>query len=113
MDPLNVYDQYFEAECEFNGTMRHAAQVMLIATSQSGRIKYEVGVNFFPHEDPEDFRISYDAYQSLEVYEAAGRRSKKREEVFMQSLRENADALASEMGGKIFWDRPLNEARRA
>ena len=113
MDPLNVYDQYFEAECDCNGRMRHAAQVKLIATSQSGRISYDIEVVFFPHEAADDYMITYDAIFSENVYDAPGRRSKKREAEIMGTLREKADAIAAGHGGTIFWDRPLNEARRA
>ena len=42
MATVNVYLQYFAAECTFNGVERRAASVMLIATSEEGQIKYEV-----------------------------------------------------------------------
>ena len=113
MEPINVYDQYFEAECEFNGVPRHAVRALLVADSHDRRIRYDVALSFFPHEDPEDFRITYDAYFERNVYDASGRRSKKREAEIMETFREVADSLASENGGKVFWDRPLNDARRA
>ena len=111
MATVNVYLQYFAAECTFNGVERRAASVMLIATSEDGRIKYEVAVSFFPHVSEDDFAISYDAYFSKVVFEAPGRRSKKREQQFMEIIQE-ADLLADEANGKIFWDKPLIEARR-
>ena len=40
MATVNVDLQYFAAECTFNGVVRHAASVMLIATSEEGLIKY-------------------------------------------------------------------------
>ena len=73
------------------GVERHAASVMLIATSEEGRIKYEVAVNFFPHTAEDDFAVSYDAYFSEVVYEAAGRRSKKREKEILERIASIAD----------------------
>ena len=112
MATVNVYLQYFAAECTFNGVERHAASVMLIATSEEGRIKYEVAVSFFPHVSEDDFAISYDAYFSKMVFEAPGRRSKKREVQLMETLQTEADSLADEANGKIYWNKPLIEARR-
>ena len=108
---LNVYEQYFAAELVANGVPRHAVLVMLIADSEAGQIRYEVAVTFFPHNDEEDYAISYDAYFSKVVYEAKGRRSKKREQVLMEELRDRIDELAHEVGGVVFWDQPLREAR--
>ena len=96
----------------FNGVERRAASVMLIATSEEGRIKYEVAVSFFPHVSEDDFAVSYDTYFSKVLFEAPGRRSKKREQQFMEIIQEEADSLAGEANGKIFWDKPLIEARR-
>ncbi|MBR4756277.1 MAG: hypothetical protein IK076_04980 [Bacteroidales bacterium] len=112
MATINVYEQYFEAEGSFGGVERRAAAVMLVSDSEAGRIKYELAVSFFPHRTEDDFAISYDAYFSKVLYEASGRRSRKREEQFMESLRDEADTIASESGGRIFWDKPLIEARR-
>ena len=112
MATVNVYLQYFAAECTFIGVECHAASVMLIATSEEGRIKYEVAVSFFPHVSDEDYAISYDAYFSKVLFEAKGRRSKKREQQLMETIQQEADSLADETNGKIFWDKPLIEARR-
>ena len=112
MATVNVYLQYFAAECTFNGVERRAASMMLIATSAEGRIKYEVAVSFFPHITEDDFSVSYDAYFSKVLFEAPGRRSKKREQQFMKTMQEEANSLADEANGKIFWDKPLIEARR-
>ena len=112
MSPINVYEQYFSAELEFNGVPRCAALVMLIATSEEGRIKYEAAVTFFPHRDEEDFAVSYDAYFSKVLFEAKGRRSKKREEALLQEFQQHIDELAQEAGGTVHWDKPLREARR-
>lgn len=60
----------------------------------------------------DDFAVSYDAYFYKVVFEAPGRRSKKREQQFMEIIQEEADSLADEANGKIFWDKPLIEARR-
>ena len=112
MATINVYQQYFAAKCKFYGFERHGASVMLIATSEEGQIKYEVAVSFFPHVSDDEFAISYDAYFSNVLYEAKGRRSKKREQELMESIQTEADSLANEANGKIFWDKPLIEARR-
>jgi hypothetical protein len=111
MATINVYQQYFAAECTYNGVDRHASAVTLIATSEDGQIRYEVAVSFFPHVSDDDFAISYDAYFSKLLYEAKGRRSKKREQQLMEILHDESDSLATEANGVIFWDRPLIEAR--
>ena len=110
MKVIDVYKQYFEAECVYNEVPRKGVVVTLTATSDCGQIKYEVGISFFPHRDEEDYGISYDAYASKVIYEAKGRRSKKREAEFLPKVREYADALALEMNGTILWDKPLREA---
>ena len=111
MKVIDVYKQYISADCVYNEVQRNGVVVTLTATSDSGMIKYEVGLSFFPHRDAEDFGISYDAYASKEIYNAKGRRSKKKEAVFMEQLKEHADALAAELGGTIFWDKPLRDAQ--
>lgn len=108
---INVFEQYLKAEAEFNGVPRHGALVMLIADSDAGNIRYEAAVTFFPHNDEEDFAVSYDAYLSKVLYEAAGRRSKKREQALMAEFRQHIDELAETIGGKVFWNQPLREAR--
>ena len=112
MATVNVYQQYFAAECTFNGVERRAVSVMFVATSEEGQIKYEVAVTFFPHATEDDFGISYDAYFSKVVYDAPGRRSKKREQQLLDAIQEEANMLAAVASGKIYWDRPLIEARR-
>ena len=112
MATLNVYEQYFSAEAEYNGVTRHAALVMLIADSEAGHIRYEAAVNFFPHNEEDDFAVSYDAYFSKVLYEAAGRRSKKREQALMEEFRQHIDELAETIGGKVLWEQPLREERR-
>ena len=109
---INVYEQYFAAELVANGVPRHAALVMLIADSEAGNIRYEAAVTFFPHNDEEDFAVSYDACFSKVVYESKGRRSKKREQALLDELRSHIDELAREVGGMVYWDQPLGEARR-
>lgn len=110
MKVIDVYKQYFEAECVYNDVPRKGVVVTLTATSDCGEIKYEVGLSFFPHRDEEDYGISYDAYGSKEIYNARGRRSKKREAEFLPKVQEYADVIAGEMNGKVFWDKPLREA---
>ena len=109
---FNVYEQYFEADAVYNEVPRHAAKVMLIALSEQGAVRYEAAATFFPHNDPEDFAVSYDAYVSEVLYAASGRRSKKREAALLLTLQETVDALAERVHGTIFWDRPLTDARR-
>jgi hypothetical protein len=108
---INVYEQYFAAECEFNGVKRRAALVVLTSDSEAGNIRYEAAVTFFPHRDEEDFAVSYDAYFSRVLYEGKGRRSKKREAELLEGFRAVIDELAAEQGGKVFWDEPLRDAR--
>ncbi len=111
MKVIDVYEQYFKADCVFNTVQRNGAVVKLTATSDAGMIKYDVSVSFFPHEDAEDFRISYDAFAEETLYEAKGRRSKKREAELLPTVRDHADKLAESLGGSIDWDSPLIEAR--
>lgn len=109
---VNVYEQYFSAKAEYNSVPRHGALVMLIADSEAGNIRYEAAVSFFPHNNEEDFAVSYDAYFSKVLYEAKGRRSKKREEALLETFQEEVDQLADTIGGKVLWEQPLREARR-
>ena len=111
MSQVNVYEQYFLADFMYNGVARHAALVMLIATSEEGQIKYEAAVTFFPHNDEEDFAVSYDAYFSKVLYEAKGRRSKKREQVLLDELPRYIEEIIEVTEGKVIWDKPLREAR--
>ena len=111
MAEINVYEQYFEAECTYNDAERKGALVMLISISEAGTIRYEAAVTFFPHREEDDYAVSYDAYFAKELYAAAGRRSKKREKLLLERFREQVDELAAEHGGRVFWDRPLRDAR--
>ncbi len=111
MKVINVYDQYFSGQCVSGGVERRAAEVMLIATSEEGTIRYEAAVTFFPHRDAEDFAVSFDAYLAKELYFAKGRRSRKRETALLETFRSEADALAAELGGSIDWEHPLRDAR--
>jgi len=111
MKVIDVYAQYFAGDCVYNEVPRHGVAVKLTATSDAGEVFYEVSVSFFPHNDPADFGVSYDAYASREIYRARGRRSKKREAEFLETFRTQADALAAELDGTIDWDKPLIEAR--
>ena len=109
---VDVYSQYFAAKCVYNGRGRKGVVVNLTSSSEAGTIRYRVNISFFPHENPEDFAISYDAYAEKEIYNAKGRRSKKREAVMLEELRTHADELAKSLGGTIDWEKPLREARR-
>ena len=108
---IDVYQQYFEGYCVVNERVRHAVDVKLTSTSDQGMIRYEISVNFFPHDDEEDFAVSYDGCVSETVYEGKGRRSRKREAAMIEDLRKTADRLAASMEGTIVWDHPLIEAR--
>ncbi|MBR0539591.1 MAG: hypothetical protein IJK36_05120 [Bacteroidales bacterium] len=112
MATVNVYERYYAADAEFNGVRRHAALVMLIADSDAGNIRYEAAVTFFPHNDDEDYAVSYDAYFSKVLYEAKGRRSKKREEALLQEFQQHIDELAQGIQGTVHWEQPLKEERR-
>ena len=109
MKVIDVFSGYYGAKCTANGRARHAARVMLTATSDAGRITYEVTVSFFPHDDPEDFAVSYDAVATRVIYDAKGRRSKKKEQEFLDVLQKEADEAAKELKGVIFWDKALRE----
>lgn len=111
MKTIDVYKQYFSAECDFNGVKRHGAVVWLTAESDSGMIRYEVGVSFFPHKDNEDYAISYDACALKELMNTKGRRSKKRDEMYMEQVQTVANELASSLNGTVYWDKPLREAQ--
>ncbi|MBR3299723.1 MAG: hypothetical protein IKI64_11090 [Clostridia bacterium] len=112
MKTIDVYLQYIKASCVFNGVQRNGAAVRLTAESDAGQITYTVSVSFFPHETEDDFRISYDAEASKTVYQAKGRRSKKREQTeLLPALRAHADELAASLNGSIDWESPLIEAR--
>ena len=112
MKTTDVYERYFEGECEYNGRPRHAAAVKLTAESDSGTIKYTVSVNFFPHDSADDFAVSYDAYFENVIFEGKGRRSKKKEEKYISNMTEQADGGSREHGELIFWDKPLIDERR-
>lgn len=108
---LNVYEQYFAADMVANDVPRHAALVMLIADSEAGQIRYEAAVTFFPHNDEEDFAVSYDSYFSQVLYENKGRRSKKREQLLLDDFKDHINEMAEKAGGVVYWDQPLREAR--
>lgn len=108
---INVYSQYFKARGIFSGVERRGAHVLLISNSEARMISYRAVVSFFPHRDEEDFSVSYDAYFEKELFHAPGRRSKKREAAFLESLRGEIDSLAAEHGASVDWEHPLNEAR--
>ncbi len=111
MKEIDVYSQYFRAGCVYNGVERKAVMVRLTVISDAGNIEYVAAVSFFPHTADDDFAVSYDAYAEKSMYSAPGRRSRKREEGLLSSFRDEADVLAGELGGQIFWDEPLIEAR--
>ena len=107
----NVYEQYFAARHPGKGTPRRAVRAALTVSSGEGRVRYAASLSFFPHEDEEDFAVSYDVYTERELFSAPGRRSKKREAALLETLREHADELAASLDGEILWDEPLRDAR--
>ncbi|MCR5262997.1 MAG: hypothetical protein K6D94_03915 [Clostridiales bacterium] len=109
---VDVYMRYFRAECVYDGVRRRAAKVALTSESENGKIRYFASVTFFPHTDDEDFAVSCDAEASETLYEAAGRRSKKREEKLLGLLEPAVCRLAESLGGQVFWDEPIGEERR-
>ena len=113
MKVIDVYRQYFAAQCEYNGVERRAALVWLTAESDAGHIRYFCGLSFFPHTAEDDFSVSYDACAEETLYDAPGRRSKKREEALLSLLHARIDALAASLGGSVDWETPLREAQRA
>lgn len=111
MPVIDVYHQYFAADAVWNGVPRHGASVKLTADSDSGMIRYEASVSFFPHNDPEDFAVSYDACFSKVLMEGKGRRSKKKDAACLEMIRVTVDALAADAESTVCWDHPLTEAR--
>ena len=109
---INVYEQYFEAQGVFSEVERKGALVMLISNSERGMITYKEAVTFFPHRDEEDYGVSYDAYFEKVLYSGKGRRSKKREAAYLEELPSIIDELSEENHAKVFWEKPLREARR-
>ena len=108
---IDVYRRYYEAECEFEGVPRRAALVTLTSDSEAGQIRYTAAAAFFPHRDPEDFAVSYDAVAETVLFAGKGRRSKKREAALLEDLQAALDEASAPLGARIFWDKPLNEAQ--
>ena len=110
---IDVFEGYYAAECIANERPRHAAKVVLTAASDAGEITYTWMISFFPHDDEEDFAVSYDAVVSRIVFSGRGRRSKKRDAEFLEMRESVCDEIAAELEGKVFWDQPLGEPRLA
>lgn len=108
---VDIYRQYFSANCTFNNVERKGVLVWLNAENDSGFIRYEVGVTFFPHNDDEDFGVSYDACLQKVILKTPGRRSKKKDKQCLDQIKIVADELASSINGSIYWDIPLREAQ--
>lgn len=113
MDAVNIYQEYFAAECLLHEIPRRAVRVMLIADSGGGQVCYQAAVNFFRHEDAEDYAIQCDGYFEQVLYAGKGRRSKKREAELLAHIREYADAIAAAQNGVILWDKPLLSQNRS
>ena len=112
MKTIDVFEQYLAGHCTCSGVERRGVLVKLTAESDAGNIRYTALVSFFPHQTDDDFAVSYDAMAEETLYDAKGRRSKKRDEALLAELPAAADRLAASLGGVIDWDNPLREARR-
>ena len=112
MATIDVYEQYFAAEHEANGRARHAALVKLTSDSEAGQIRYTAAATFFPHDDEFDYAVSWDDCFETELFAGKGRRSKKREAALLEGFKATIDELVVPADGRVFWDRPLREARR-
>ena len=109
---INVYERYYKAKAVFSGVERRGALVMMVSDSEAGSITYKAAVSFFPHRDDEDYAVSYDAYFEKELYSGKGRRSKKKEEGYLEHLKEMIDEISGEQGAEVIWDEPLTDERR-
>jgi hypothetical protein len=108
---LNIYERYYKAKAAFSGVQRNGALVMLISDSEAGFIRYKAAVTFFPHKDSEDFAVSYDAYFEKELFYGKGRRSKKKEAVYLEQVKDAVEEIAQSYNASVLWDEPLTEAR--
>ena len=111
MKSTDLYKQYFSANYVNGGDVRRGASVVLNVMSDDGLLEYKVSVSFFLHEDEEDFRISSDRYFEKTLYRGTGRRSGKKDHIYLDAVRETAEQIAEESGAVINWDVPLTEAR--
>ena len=109
---INVYERYYKAEAVFSDVQRRGALVMLISDSEAGIITYKAAVTFFPHRDEEDYAVSDDAYFEKELFSGKGRRSKKKEALYLEQLPEIIDQMAGEYNASVIWSEPLSEERR-
>lgn len=108
----NVYERYYKAKAVFSDVPRSGALVMLICDSEAGFVTYKAAVSFFPHRDAEDFAVSYDAYFETELFSGKGRRSKKKEETYLNQLQKSIDSIAEEQNASVLWEEPLTAERR-
>ena len=109
---INVYERYYKANAVFSDVQRNGVLVMLISDSEAGNITDKAAVTFFPHRDEEDFAVSYDAYFEEELYSGKGRRSKKKEETYLENLQDTIDRISREHDASVLWNEPLTEERR-
>lgn len=114
VDALDVYSQYFNAHCVYNGSERKAAIVKLTLMKDiEGNQEYQISASFFPFNDPEDFLVANDVIVSKTVLDGIKRRNKKKEEEIMKTFRDDIDRILPELKADavIYWDKPLREAR--
>ena len=113
VDAVDVYSQYFHAHGVFDGSERKAAIVKLTVLKDiEGILQYQISASFFPFRDEEDFLVADDVLFAKTVSEGAKRRSRKKEQEMLESIREQIDELLQACDDAvIYWDRPLREAR--
>ncbi len=103
----DIFEAYYSASCLFNGVKRRAVSVKLTSDSEKGFLTYTASVSFFPHNEADDYAISYDAYAERILFEGNGRRSKKRDAEYLGMFRTVCDELAESLAGTIDWNTPL------
>jgi len=112
MKSIDVYYRCYEAEAEIDGMPMHAAEIALRSDYEDGHIAYTARLIFFAHNEPGDFTIPFAPCFEKELYSGKGRRSRKREAALREAQFEAAvNELAAEAGGKLFWDKPLTDAK--
>ena len=113
IDAIDVYSQYFNAHCIYEGKQRNAALVKLTVLKDiEGILSYEVNISFMPYEDEEDFRVPTDAYYSKVIASGSKRRNKNNEKKYIDNIKEEIDSLIKDVDeAVVYWDRPLRQAR--
>ena len=114
VDAIDVYSQYFNAHCVYNGSERRAAIVKLTLMKDiTGYQEYQISASFFPFENPEDFMVANDVMVIKTVLEGTKRRSRKKEQELLKTIKDDIDSILPQLNAEamIYWDNPLREAR--